>query len=173
MEHPSPKPCPTVAGPHVECLIITQWPDQPTWQGQQWCRVKDGVVNGYFIAFQHTRQYLSTQRKPVGAIQMAVKVLLNVCNHLRGLVINGGEACLFAQSETIHFNRDDSETLFQQADKWQKYLVRYPQSGNEQQCRGFFFAESNPIHNGCKGTLFLTKRQAKPPQRKETFTAAK
>ena len=132
MEHPSPKLCPAVAGPHVECLIVAQRPNQPARQRQQWCRIKDGVINSYLVALQHTRQYFSTQRQSVGAIQMTIVVLLHVGNHLCSLVINGGEPCLFAQSETVHFNRDDSETVFQQAYKWQKYLVGYAQSGNEQ-----------------------------------------
>ncbi|MBQ1758793.1 MAG: hypothetical protein IIZ94_03820 [Prevotella sp.] len=65
------------------------------------------MVDHNFVPFHDSGQYLSTQRKTVGNVQMSIHVFPNVLSRLNSLVIDRGKLRLLTKQESINSNRDN------------------------------------------------------------------
>ena len=77
---------------------------------------------------------------------MSVILVFDVGNHLGRLVVDGRKLCLDAQGESIHLDSNDTETVLQQVNQRQEYLIGYSQPRYEHQRGRPLFTKYLEIH---------------------------
>lgn len=147
MEYPPPESRPVVTSPYVRALIVSERAFQPPGKRQQGGRIQDGMVDDDFVPLQHAGEDLSPQGQAIGTVQAASPALLDIRNHLRSLVVDGGEPRKGSQRKAIDLHGDDTEPLLQQTDQREKNLIRHPQPRDEQQRGCALLSEFLEIHN--------------------------
>ena len=104
MEHPSPESGPVLTGPDIKALIVAQRIHNP-----------------------------SRKRQPIGDVQVASEVLLNVSDDLSCLIVNRSEGRFPTKEKAIDSGRNNMEVVFQDINQRQEYLMRHPQPWNQKQ----------------------------------------